>query len=71
MKNPHLTPTELEVLVSLANGEPIKELAFRTNRSPKTLSTHRYNMYMKIGVHNAVDATHFALFHGIISLKSF
>ncbi|KAB7727959.1 response regulator [Rudanella paleaurantiibacter] len=52
-----LTPREQEVAHLLVQGLSNTAIATRTFTSPRTVETHRKNIYAKLGVHNAVELT--------------
>ena len=54
-----LSPTEVDILRRLARGDTVSEIAQRTMRSVSTISTHKKNAMVKIGLNS--DAELFAL----------
>lgn len=54
-----LSLRETEVLVQLARGRPLFDLARQTSRSHKTCSVQKRSAYRKIGVTNDVDFMHY------------
>lgn len=62
----NLTPRETEVLLSVAKGEAMGLIAARLHLSIKTIATHKYNAFQKIGITNDVELAHFAIRHGLI-----
>lgn len=50
-----LTHREWEITRLIAQGYNNKEMARRLSISPKTIETHRANVYAKLKVHNAVQ----------------
>ena len=63
-----LTSREQEVVRLVAEGKTTKEAATVLGVSAKTLDKHRTNMMRKIGVHDAVSVTRYAIAAGLISL---
>ncbi|MDT8408830.1 MAG: response regulator [Wenzhouxiangellaceae bacterium] len=61
-----LTPRELEVALMLAKGLKSNAIAERMNVSPKTISTHKYRIFDKIGVDSSVALLREAIRHDII-----
>jgi two-component system invasion response regulator UvrY len=61
-----LSEREMEVLLLVADGKGIPDIAERLNVSPKTVSTYRYRLFEKLGVENDVELTRYALRHGLI-----
>jgi HD-GYP domain-containing protein (c-di-GMP phosphodiesterase class II) len=64
-----LTGREVEVLRLLARGLTTKEMAADLVLSPKTVSRHIENIYLKIGVSNRARASLFAVTHGLMSTE--
>ena len=50
-----LTTSEIEIVRMIANGLTTKEIAAKRNISNHTVSTHRKNIFKKIGVTNASE----------------
>lgn len=61
-----LSEREMEVLLLVADGKGIPDIAERLNVSPKTVSTYRYRLFEKLDVENDVELTRYALRHGLI-----
>jgi DNA-binding NarL/FixJ family response regulator len=61
-----LTLREREVTQLVVEGRSSKEVACVLNISTKTAETHRQNAMAKLGVHNVVQLTHYAIGKGII-----
>ncbi len=61
----NLTSREKEVLQMLAEGQTVKDIAFRFDLSPKTIETHRMNLMAKLKVHNLADLTRLAVREGL------
>ncbi|MCD7973908.1 MAG: response regulator transcription factor [Candidatus Azobacteroides sp.] len=61
-----LTNTEKEILKLIASGKSNKEIAEERFSSVHTISTHRKNIFRKLDVNNAYEATKYALRAGII-----
>lgn len=59
-----LTPRELEILRSLAEGRSPDKIAIELGVSRNTLRTHVQNILMKLGVHSKLDAIVAAIRHG-------
>jgi DNA-binding NarL/FixJ family response regulator len=62
----HLTPRELEVALAMARGEDMPIVAKRLAISPKTVATHKYRVYEKLGVSSEVALAHMAMQYGLI-----
>lgn len=61
-----LSDREMEVLLLVAEGLGIQEIADRLHVSPKTVATYRYRLFDKLGVANDVELTRYALRHGLV-----
>jgi DNA-binding NarL/FixJ family response regulator len=61
-----LTPRELEVLKLIAEGHTSKDIATMLVISIKTVDQHRTNMLDKLGMHDRVDLTRYAIRRGLI-----
>lgn len=62
----NLSPRELEVLIKLADGLAVKEIASVLNISASTTGFHLTNIYKKLQVHSQTGAVAKALRSGII-----
>ena len=60
-----LTPTEIEILKLIAKGKSAKEIAAERISSVHTIITHKKNIFRKIGVNTAYEATRYAVRAGI------
>ena len=61
-----LTKTETEILIDIALGMTTKEIAEKRFSSFHTVNTHRKNIFRKLDVNNAHEATKYALRAGLI-----
>ncbi len=61
-----LTAREVEVLRLLAGGHHNPEIAAQLVLSPKTVERHLANIYAKIGARGRVEASTYALRHGLV-----
>jgi two-component system invasion response regulator UvrY len=61
-----LTARELEIALMLARGMKTGKIAERINVSPKTVSTHKYRIFEKIGVDSEVGLLREAIRHDIV-----
>lgn len=65
--NVSLTPRELEVLTLLIKGNSNKEIARELGGiSPRTIETHRKNIYTKLGVSAPVELVEYARQNGLL-----
>jgi DNA-binding NarL/FixJ family response regulator len=63
-----LTARQREILILLADGRSIKDIAQALKISMKTVEFHKANITRKLGVHTTSDLIKFALAQGITSL---
>jgi two-component system invasion response regulator UvrY len=61
-----LTTRELEVALMLTQGMKVQSIAEVINVSPKTVATHKYNAYEKVGVSSEVELLRLALRYGLV-----
>lgn len=61
-----LTSTELEILKLIAIGKSSKEIASIRFLSVHTVTTHKKNIFKKIKINTAHEATKYALSHGLV-----
>ena len=62
----NLTKTETEILKDIALGLTTREIAEHRYSSFHTVNTHRKNIFRKLGVNNAHEATKYALRAGLV-----
>lgn len=63
-----LSPRELEVALALARAESMQVIAARLHLSAKTVATHKYRLYEKVGVDSEVALAHLAVRYGLIEV---
>jgi two-component system, NarL family, response regulator NreC len=63
-----LTEREREVLVLLAQGCTVKEIAIRLSLGTKTVDTHKYKLMRKLDIHNKTELIKYAIREKLISL---
>jgi len=61
-----LTPRQREVLALLAEGRPVKEIAFMLHVSPKTVEFHKYRIMEELQVHSIAELVRAAMTLGIV-----
>lgn len=66
-----LTPAERSVLKEIALGKTTKEIAAEKNLSFHTVNSHRKNIFRKLEVNNAHEATKYAMKAGIVDLVEY
>jgi DNA-binding NarL/FixJ family response regulator len=62
-----LTPREVEILVQVARGGTMREIARALSIAPKTVDGHLQRIYPKIGASTRAGATLYAMQHGLLS----
>ncbi|MGH2723147.1 MAG: response regulator transcription factor [Actinomycetota bacterium] len=65
-----LTPREIEILQSLAEGRSTEEVAETLFISPRTVYSHVGSILPKLGVRSKLEAVVMALRHGVISVET-
>jgi two-component system invasion response regulator UvrY len=61
-----LSPRQIDVLVHLANGLSVKEVAKELHLSPKSVDSHKYRLMTKLNIKDRVDLARFAIRNGLI-----
>lgn len=70
-QNDLLTSAERSILKEIALGKTTKEIAVERNLSFHTINSHRKNIFRKLGVNNAHEATKYAMKAGIVDLVEY
>ncbi|MBI4397237.1 MAG: response regulator transcription factor [Elusimicrobia bacterium] len=65
-----LSAREEEVLVLIAQGLSNKEIAQRIRLKRRTVETYRERLMQKLGIHNAVGLTKYAIARGLVDVPS-
>lgn len=66
-----LTPTEIEIVRSIAQGKTTKEIASERFSSIHTINTHRKNIFRKLGVNTAHEAIKSVIRAGLIDTSEY
>jgi DNA-binding NarL/FixJ family response regulator len=66
-----LTNTETEIVKAIAQGKTTKEIASERFSSIHTVTTHRKNIFRKLGVNTAHEVVKYALRAGLIDASDF
>ena len=66
-----LTTTEMEIVKAIAQGKTTKEIAAERFSSVHTVTTHRKNIFRKLGINTAHEAVKYALRAGLIDASEF
>ena len=60
-----LSQREMQVMMMVAEGQGLHQIAESLCVSPKTVGTYRYRLYEKLNITNDVELTHVAIEHGL------
>jgi DNA-binding NarL/FixJ family response regulator len=65
---PHetLSDRELQVMCLLADGRSAKDIATKLSLSPKTISTYRSRILVKLGIKTTAEIIRYALQHDLV-----
>jgi DNA-binding NarL/FixJ family response regulator len=66
-----LTETEIEIVRAIAQGKTTKEIANEHFSSIHTITTHRKNIFRKLGVNTAHEVIKYALRAGLVDSSEF
>ena len=66
-----LTETETEIVKAIAQGKSTKEIANERFSSVHTITTHRKNIFRKLGVNTAHEVIKYALRAGLVDSSEF
>ena len=66
-----LTTTEIEIVKAIAQGKTTKEIAVERFSSIHTITTHRKNIFRKLGVNTAHEVVKYALRAGLVDASEF
>jgi DNA-binding NarL/FixJ family response regulator len=66
-----LTETEIEIVRAIAQGKTTKEIANERFSSVHTITTHRKNIFRKLGVNTAHEVIKYALRAGLVDSSEF
>jgi DNA-binding NarL/FixJ family response regulator len=61
-----LTPRETEIVKLIAEGRSSQEIAEVLVISPNTVERHRANILEKLGMHDRVELTRYAIREGLV-----
>jgi DNA-binding NarL/FixJ family response regulator len=61
-----LSNRELEVLMQLARGKSLKQVACDLSLSPKTVGVHKHNLSRKTGLRTMVEIHKYCQAHGLV-----
>ena len=66
-----LTTTEMEIVKAIAQGKSTKEIAAERFSSIHTITTHRKNIFRKLGVNTAHEVIKYAFRAGLVDSSEF
>lgn len=66
-----LTATEVEIVKAIAQGKTTKEIAEERFSSIHTVTTHRKNIFRKLGVNTAHEVVKYAIRSGLVDTSEF
>jgi len=61
-----LSDREYEVMIMIASGKTVKEIADKLSLSVKTISTNRVRALNKMGMKNNAEITYYAIKKGLV-----
>ena len=61
-----LSPREIETMSLIARGYRTKEIASKMGIGLKAVESYRTHLFEKLGLHSAVELTHYAICHGFV-----
>lgn len=61
-----LSDREYQVLRLIASGKEVKEISFELSLSPKTVSTYRARLLVKMRMRTNAELTHYAIVNGLV-----
>jgi two-component system invasion response regulator UvrY len=64
-----ISPRERQVGTLIAQGLSNVEIGVELGITRSTVDSTRQRLYLKVGVDNAVDLTHYAIAHGWVKVK--
>ncbi len=64
----NLSTREKEIFILLADGNNMKNIAEELHISPKTVESHKYNLFNKLHVTSLSELTKLAIRHGLVQI---
>ena len=64
-----LSPRELEIAMMVSQGLRMEDIAKRLSLSPKTVATHKYRAFDKLGVNDAIALARLASQYGLVDAR--
>lgn len=63
-----LSDREMQVLIMIASGSKVNDIAEQLCLSPKTVNSYRYRLFEKLNVNSDVELTHLAIRYNLIQM---
>jgi DNA-binding NarL/FixJ family response regulator len=63
----HISGRQREILQLIADGKPIKEIAYILGLKPRTVAFHKYKMMDSLGINNNAGLVEYAIRHHLVS----
>lgn len=63
-----LSEREMQVLIMIASGSRVQDIAEQLCLSPKTVNSYRYRLFEKLNVNSDVEMTHLAIRYNLIKM---
>ncbi len=67
----NLSVREKEVFLLLANGASVRSIAVQLHISPKTVESHKYNVFNKLNIESLSQLTKIAIRHGLVQVYEY
>lgn len=67
-KEPALTPREKEIVKYLAKGLNSHEIAKKLSISKRTVDVHKFNIFKKLDISNAIELMRYAIRHNLVKV---
>jgi two-component system invasion response regulator UvrY len=64
-----LSKREMQILIMVSHGMSVKEISQKLSVTPKTINSHRYQLYKKLKVQTDVALSHIAIRHGLLEIS--
>jgi len=63
-----LSKREMQVLIMIAQGASVREIAEKLSVTAKTINSHRYQLYKKLKAQTDVELSHIAIRHSLLDV---
>lgn len=65
-----LSEREMQVLIMIASGQKVNDIAEQLCLSPKTVNSYRYRIFEKLNINSDVELTHLAIKYNLVQMDS-